>query len=87
MCVCVCVCIERKGIVYTLEKNLMLENIEGEGEEGCRGWDGWMASLTSMDVSVSKLREMVKDRAAWHAAVHGVANRHSWSALASLQSF
>ena len=37
MCVCVCVCIERKGIVYTLEKNLMLENIEGEGEEGCRG--------------------------------------------------
>ena len=33
---CVCVCIERKGNVYTLEKTLMLEKIEGK-EEGCRG--------------------------------------------------
>ena len=37
VCVCVCVCIERKGNVYTLEKTLMLEKIEGKGEEGCRG--------------------------------------------------
>ena len=38
-----------------------------------RGWDGWMASLDSMDMSLSKLQEMVKDREAWRAAVQGVA--------------
>ena len=49
----------------------------GEGDD--RGWDGWMASLDSMDMSLSKLQEMVKDREAWHAAVHGVAK--SWTPL------
>ena len=44
--------------------------VGGEGDD--RGWDGWMASLT-IDVNLSNLREMVKDREAWHAAVHGVA--------------
>ena len=39
---------------------------------GQKGWDGWMASPDSMDTSLSKLRQMVKDREAWHAAVHGV---------------
>ena len=42
----------------------------GEGDN--RGQDGWMASLT-LDMSLSKLLEMVKDREAWHAAVHGFA--------------
>ena len=43
-----------------------------EGDD--RGGDGWMESLTdSMDISLSKLWEIVKDREAWHAAVHGFA--------------
>ena len=36
-----------------------------------RGWDGWMAS-NWMDMNLSKLQQMVKDREDWHAAVHGV---------------
>ena len=44
----------------------------GEGDD--RGWDGWMASPThSMDVSLSELWEMVMDREAWRAVIHGVA--------------
>ena len=46
----------------------------GKGDN--RGQDGWMASLT-LDMSLSKLLEMVKDREAWHAAVHGFAKRHT----------
>ena len=55
----------------SLEKTLILERLRAGGEGGDRGWDGWMAS--SMDMSLSKLQEMVKDREAWRAAVHGVA--------------
>ena len=47
------------------------------GEGDYREWDGWMAS--PMDVSLSKLWEMVKDGEAWQAAVHGVTK--SWTRL------
>ena len=45
--------------------------VGGEGDD--RGWGGWMVSLTQWDMNLSKLWELVMDREAWHAAVHGVA--------------
>ena len=47
------------------------ERLKAGGERDDRGWDGWMPS--PMDMSLSKLQELVMDRESWHAAVHGVA--------------
>ena len=46
------------------------ERLKAGGEGDNRGWDSWMAS--PMDMSLSKLQEIVKDREAWRVAVHGV---------------
>ena len=58
---------------YSLEKILMLGKMEGQRR---RGWQRMkLDSITdSLDMNLSKLREIVKDRGAWHAAVHVIAN-------------
>ena len=71
----------------SLEKTLLLVNIEGRRKMGQQRMR-WLDGITdSMDMSLSRLQEMVKDREAWRATFHGVAKSLTWQQMNNEQRF
>ena len=62
----------------SLEKTLMLGKIENRRRRACRGWEGWVASPKSWNMSLRKLWQLAMDRETWCAAFYAVTKSQTW---------